>query len=121
MECDRLWPDGSEYCGTCGKTLGARVCPNGHRNSLDVVVCLKCGSRNLSQGVRTQESDDVGGLVSVGTILLITGLAALFAVFVAPVIFAAIKEAIRATIGALVPLLSAFVVVKLIISAGSKS
>ncbi len=53
--CNTIWDAGSEYCGSCGGSLGKRVCPKGHEVDLDAKFCTKCGSRKLSRGVEVVE------------------------------------------------------------------
>ena len=52
LKCKRLWPKGTVWCGTCGATLKARLCPEKHSNQLTSTCCQTCGSRSLTPGVR---------------------------------------------------------------------
>ncbi|MBS1702866.1 MAG: zinc ribbon domain-containing protein [Armatimonadetes bacterium] len=53
--CETLWPAGSEYCGSCGASLGKRICANGHEVDLDAKFCTKCGTGKLTRGVEAVE------------------------------------------------------------------
>lgn len=48
--CRRLWPKGSMYCGSCGGSLGKRLCPESHESPLSAMACTTCGSRKLTRG-----------------------------------------------------------------------
>lgn len=50
LECKRLWPSGSNYCGICRATLGKRLCPEGHVNLLSAGCCTVCGDPRLTRG-----------------------------------------------------------------------
>ncbi len=49
LTCGRIWPSGSKFCGQCGKSFGARLCPKGHRNPAQSTLCTDCSSKELSK------------------------------------------------------------------------
>src|SRR5437016_2424974 len=52
LGCKRLWRSESQYCGHCGRSFGAALCPKEHRNPPGSKCCTRCGSRELSKSVR---------------------------------------------------------------------
>lgn len=54
LSCWRVSPAGSRFCAGCGKSLGCRVCGDGGHNApLTAESCPKCGTWDLSDGVRS--------------------------------------------------------------------
>ncbi len=51
--CRKLWPKGTVFCGSCGGSLGCRICPQGHQSPVNAKCCTTCGSHKLSDGVQS--------------------------------------------------------------------
>ena len=51
LNCKRLWPRGTRWCGHCRATLGKRICDKGHESPLWASSCTICGSRKLTPAV----------------------------------------------------------------------
>jgi len=49
LNCRKLWPTGTVYCGQCGRSFDGRLCPKGHRSPASSDFCLFCGDTKLSQ------------------------------------------------------------------------
>lgn len=50
-KCRRLWPAGTNWCGTCRARLGGRECEDEHVSPVHSTCCTTCGSTRLSPGV----------------------------------------------------------------------
>jgi hypothetical protein len=48
LKCNRVWPTGTVWCGTCKATLGVKLCPDGHINQTVSQCCTICGKSPLS-------------------------------------------------------------------------
>lgn len=48
LKCNRVWPTGTVWCGTCKATLGVKLCPDGHINQPICQCCTTCGKNPLS-------------------------------------------------------------------------
>jgi len=48
LKCNRVWPTGTIWCGTCKATLGVKLCPDGHVNQPISQCCTTCGKIPLS-------------------------------------------------------------------------
>ncbi len=46
--CHRITTGKPTFCGNCGSTFNARLCPRLHANPRAANVCSQCGSRDLS-------------------------------------------------------------------------
>jgi len=77
--CGKLWPEGTVWCGSCRKTLGKRLCSEGHENPLDVSCCTVCGSNKLTPATPSRSLRPATWLVvaAVSLILLPCALGAL--------------------------------------------
>ena len=53
LNCKRLSPSGTVYCGGCGSSLGKRICGEGHESDVSAQYCAMCGSASLSRGARS--------------------------------------------------------------------
>jgi hypothetical protein len=47
-QCGKMTAGEPLFCGTCGRSYDAKLCPRLHVNPRGVEVCSKCGSRELS-------------------------------------------------------------------------
>jgi hypothetical protein len=47
-QCGKMTAGEPLFCGTCGRSYDAKLCPRLHVNPRGVDVCSKCGSRELS-------------------------------------------------------------------------
>jgi hypothetical protein len=48
FNCGHMTPGEPLYCGKCGRSYDAKLCPRAHINPRGAEVCSKCGSRELS-------------------------------------------------------------------------
>jgi hypothetical protein len=46
--CSEFNPGRPAFCGNCGRSFDARLCPRGHRNHRAAQFCGECGSADLS-------------------------------------------------------------------------
>jgi len=53
LNCRRVWPKGTKFCGECKASLGCRRCPEGHESPLLSQCCTLCGSKKLTLGARS--------------------------------------------------------------------
>ena len=51
LKCNRIWGKGTVFCGSCGGTLGCKLCPDGHSSSSSCKFCSTCGSTKLTNYV----------------------------------------------------------------------
>lgn len=77
LNCKRLWPPCTVYCGHCGKTLGHRLCPELHLNRLQAKFCTTCGTRKLTQGTLCLSLRPVTLALAVGLAWIAWGLVVL--------------------------------------------
>lgn len=52
LRCGSITPtnsDGPVYCSGCSRGLGAKICPNGHKNGMAARYCSICRSADLSE------------------------------------------------------------------------
>lgn len=47
-ECGKMTAGEPLFCGTCGRSYDAKLCPRLHANPRGAQVCSHCGSRDLS-------------------------------------------------------------------------
>ena len=47
-QCGKMTAGEALFCGTCGRSYDAKLCPRLHVNPRGAEVCSKCGSRELS-------------------------------------------------------------------------
>jgi hypothetical protein len=47
-QCGKMTAGEPLFCGTCGRSYDAKLCPRLHVNPRGAEVCSKCGSRELS-------------------------------------------------------------------------
>jgi hypothetical protein len=47
-QCGKMTAGEAFFCGTCGRSYDAKLCPRLHVNPRGAEVCSKCGSRELS-------------------------------------------------------------------------
>jgi len=51
LKCNRIWGKGTVFCGSCGGTLGCKLCPDGHSSLSSCKFCSTCGSSKLTNYV----------------------------------------------------------------------
>lgn len=72
--CGRLWAQGTVWCGHCRKTLGRRLCQEGHESPVIAQCCSICGSTKLTPATTSRNLRPLTWLVVVGlTALLLPG------------------------------------------------
>lgn len=69
--CKRLWPEGTTWCGNCRRTLGKRICPDGHVSPVYVNCCSTCGSAKLTPGTGSLNLRPISWLVSIALVVLL--------------------------------------------------
>lgn len=52
LKCNRIWGKDTVFCGSCGGTLGCKLCPDGHTTASSCKFCLTCGSSKLTNSVQ---------------------------------------------------------------------
>gem|GEM_PF-6810935 len=70
--CKRLWPEGTTWCGNCRRTLGKRICPDGHISPVYSDCCSTCGSSKLTPAASALNLRPVTflGVIGVAVILV---------------------------------------------------
>ena len=106
--CGRVWPAESVYCGNCGKTFNARICPDGHTNPMFASVCLTCGSRKLTDGTKGRHLSWMFKLAGVAAVAPILG-------FLIPVIVKALVPIVAAAISIIALCIVGIIVLSLIL------
>lgn len=69
--CGRLWPQSTIWCGHCRKTLGKRICPEGHESPVNAQCCSICGSNKLTPATTSRNLRPVSWLIAVGLAVLL--------------------------------------------------